>query len=90
MVSARVLAWLDREERSRAWLARRLGVTDMWLHRRLSGRHPWPLDDVARVADVLDVDVAHLLVPIEDDEEPDVDALVEHLGDLGDALEATP
>lgn len=83
-VSAAVLARLEELERSRAWLARRLGVAPMWLHRRLTGKTSWLVEDLDDLARVLELDAVELVrgasvAEPTDDHEP-----------LGDALEAAP
>lgn len=62
-VIARVDALLRGMERSRSWLARRLGENDMWLSRRFSGKTRLDLDDVPRLAAALGVDVCELVGP---------------------------
>lgn len=79
-VSARVSAWLAEQERSQSWLARRLEVTPVWVHRKLTGRSPWLLDDLPGVADVLGVTVAELVATDDADDAP---------SDLGDRIEAS-
>lgn len=68
-VIARIGAILRSQERSRSWLARRLGVNDMWLSRRLSGKTPLALDDVPRLAEALGVEVALLVSDLNPDGE---------------------
>lgn len=63
-VSANIGARLAARERSRAWLARRLEVSGMWLHRRLSGATPWGVDDLEAVARVLGCEPEDLLVDV--------------------------
>ena len=60
-VSERISARLEVLERSKSWLARRLGVNDMWVIRRLSGGTRFHLADVPRFADALGVSVCWLL-----------------------------
>lgn len=61
VVSDRVAALLAAEERSQAWLARKIDRGPMWLNNRLTGRTPWLVDDVEVVADALGVDVLDLV-----------------------------
>lgn len=42
-------------------LARRLGESPMWVQRRVSGTGPISIDDLTRIAAVLDVPAARLL-----------------------------
>lgn len=63
-VSAQIAARLAARSRSRAWLARRLDVSGMWLHRRLTGATPWGVDDVEAVALVLGCEPEDLLVDV--------------------------
>lgn len=60
-VSAAVLARLDELERTQAWLARRLGVGPMWLHRRLKGKTPWLVEDLDELARALDLEAVDFL-----------------------------
>jgi len=60
-VSERISARLEFLERSKSWLARRLGVNDMWVIRRLSGGTRFHLADVPRFADALGVSACWLL-----------------------------
>lgn len=64
VVSAHVTAWLETNERSQAWLARRMDVGTVWLNRRLTGRTSWSVNDLMHVAAALDVDVDKLVVAI--------------------------
>lgn len=61
VVLARVDALLRELERSRSWLARRMGVSEMWVSRRLAGQTTLAFDDVPRLAMALEVEVAALL-----------------------------
>ena len=46
---------------SRAELARRLDVAEMWLSRRLTGRTPITVEDLGRIATALGVPAGSLL-----------------------------
>ena len=67
VVAARVDAVLHELERSRSWLARRIGVSDMWVSRRLTGQTLLGLDDVPRLAKALDVEIGTLVRDLPDD-----------------------
>ena len=61
-LAASIRAELGRQSKSRAELAREMGVTEMWLSRRLTGRQtPITVDDLARIADGLGVTVNDLM-----------------------------
>lgn len=60
-VAAEVRAELGRQERSGTWLASELGVSEVWVSRRLRGITKFTVDDLVRVADVLDVPASDLL-----------------------------
>jgi len=55
IVAANVLKELVRQDRSRSWLARRLGRPAEWLSRRFRGEVEFSVDDVAAIAAVLAV-----------------------------------
>jgi transcriptional regulator with XRE-family HTH domain len=52
---------LKRQERSRSWLARRLGVDVMWVSRRLNGLQPFKVDELEPIATALDMTAIELL-----------------------------
>lgn len=60
-VAANVRAELGRQNMSRAELARRLDVAEMWLSRRLTGRTPITVEDLGRIATALGVPAGSLL-----------------------------
>lgn len=60
-VASRIMARLEALERPKSWLARRLGVSEMWVHRRLAGETRWLLEDVEPIAAVLEVSCRWLL-----------------------------
>ena len=45
----------------RSELARQLGESEMWVSRRINGRVPISVDDLSRIAAVLDLEPAQLL-----------------------------
>lgn len=61
--AAEVRAEMGRQRISAAALARSLGVSDMYLSRRLSGDEPIPFDlsEIERIAVALDVPVSNFL-----------------------------
>lgn len=60
-IAANIRAELGRQNKTRAALAREMGVTEMWLSRRVNAQTPLTVDDLARVAAALDVTLPHLL-----------------------------
>jgi transcriptional regulator with XRE-family HTH domain len=60
-VAEEIRALMGRREISKTELARRLGVSDMWVGRRLRRQLPFDLDDLQRIAAVLGVNVSDLL-----------------------------
>jgi transcriptional regulator with XRE-family HTH domain len=60
-VAEEIRALMGRRDINKTELARRLGVSDMWVGRRLRGKLPIDLDDLQRIAVVLGVDVYDLL-----------------------------
>lgn len=90
-VTARVLAYLAEHERSRAWLARRLPMTEATLSRRLADLQPWTLLELEQLEQAIGIPVDRLVARDVDDDEDEVDddALLAHLADMGDALEAS-
>lgn len=62
-VAAEVRAELGRQQLSATELAARLGVTPMWLSRRLRGLTALTIDDTVRIAEALDVDPCRFLAP---------------------------
>lgn len=52
---------LGRKRISQAELARKLGVSGTWVSYRLAGKQPIDLDDLQRMADVLEVTAMSLL-----------------------------
>lgn len=65
LLTEQVLRRLEVDERSQSWLARRLDVAPSWVTRRMSGETAWTLEDVDRLAVVLDVPAVDLLQPLE-------------------------
>lgn len=60
-VSAEVRAEMGRQQKSRREVADAMGVSHMYLSRRLNGRTPFDLTDLDRIAAALGVPVARLL-----------------------------
>lgn len=69
-VSARVERWRADEDRSQAWLARRIGMHPATLGRKLAGDSGWTVDEVEQLAEVLDLTAAQLVAPIDVDDAP--------------------
>lgn len=59
-VAEEIRVLLARRQMSRSELSRRLGVSAMWVSDRLRGQTPIGLDDVERIAEVLEVSPAEL------------------------------
>lgn len=60
-VASAVRVELARRNMSAAELARRAGVRQSYISRRMTGESPFNIDDLARIADVLGVQMADLL-----------------------------
>lgn len=60
-IAANIRAELGRQNKTRAALAREMGVTEMWLSRRVNAQTPFTVDDLATIAAALDVTLADLL-----------------------------
>lgn len=60
-VATEIKVALARRDMSRSELARRLGVSAMWVSDRLRGQTPIGLDDLERIAGVLEVKPVELL-----------------------------
>jgi hypothetical protein len=60
-VAGEVRAAMARKRRSANWLATELGVSDMYVSRRLSGHIPFDVADLERIAVLLDVSVGSLI-----------------------------
>lgn len=60
-VIGEILAQMGRQRMNKAELSRRLGVTEVWVGRRLNGVIPLHIDDLDRIAGVLDVPVGQLM-----------------------------
>lgn len=60
-VAEEVRALLGRQKISGSELARRLGFTQRYMSRRLTGETPFDIDDLEKVAKMLNVEVADLL-----------------------------
>ncbi len=59
--AANIRAELGRQNKTRAALAREMGVTEMWLSRRVNAQTPLTVDDLTRIANALDVATTDLL-----------------------------
>ena len=74
-VAQRVTTFLAEHERSRAWLARQLPMTEATLSRRLAGQQPWTLLELEQLERVLGIPVDRLVArDVDDDEDPFDDA----------------
>lgn len=60
-VAAEVRAELGRQGHDRAWLAAQLGVSEMWVSRRLRNLTEFSVNDLAKVAKTLGVPTAVLM-----------------------------
>lgn len=56
-VADEVRAWLARRHITANRAAQKLGWSQPYISKRLNGYHPFDLDDLAQVADLLDVEV---------------------------------
>lgn len=56
-----IKALMGRRDLNKTEIAKRLGVSDMWVGRRLRGDIPIGLDELQRIATVLDTDPMELL-----------------------------
>jgi transcriptional regulator with XRE-family HTH domain len=61
LVAEEIRALLARRRISGRELARRMGASYSWVNFRLTGAQPIDLNDLQRIADVLDVEVLDLL-----------------------------
>ena len=59
-VTTEILAHMGRRRINQSELGRRLGESHVWVHRRLSGRVPLDVSALARIAQVLGVEVTVL------------------------------
>lgn len=62
-VAGEVRAELGRRHQSQRALASALGWTEVRLGRRLNGQVAWSVDDIERIASVLDIPRSQLLDP---------------------------
>jgi DNA-binding Xre family transcriptional regulator len=60
-VAEEIRSWMGRRRLSGAALARALGVSPAWVSYRLTGTQPIDLNDLQRIAAVLNVEAADLL-----------------------------
>ena len=60
-VATEIRVLLLRRNMNQAQLAERMGVNEVWVSRRLRGAQQLDLNDLQRIADVLDVAIADLL-----------------------------
>jgi len=60
-VAAEVRAEMGRQGRDGQWLAAKLGVSDMWVSRRLRCITEFSADDLVKVAEALAIEPAKLL-----------------------------
>lgn len=64
-VTDEISAWMGRRRLSSAQVAVLLGVSGPWMWRRMRGETSWSLDDIERIAAVLNVPASRLLPPVE-------------------------
>jgi transcriptional regulator with XRE-family HTH domain len=64
--AAAVRAEAARQRISGVALAKRLGVSQAWMSRRLGGRQPFDIGELARVAEALDVPLSRLVPDAQD------------------------
>lgn len=60
-VAAQLRAEMARQEMPAVRLAGVLGVSDNWVIRRMRGRNPINMDDLERIATVLNVPISYFL-----------------------------
>jgi len=60
-VAAEIRAWMGRNEKTQAEMARLLGENEMWVYRRIRGKQQMTLADLQRIATALGVSVLDLL-----------------------------
>lgn len=65
-VAAEIRAELARQRITHAALAEQLGVSRVYVTRRLNGETPLSVGDVARIADLLGVALAQLTAPVDE------------------------
>lgn len=63
IVAGEVRAWLARRQRSARSVAQELGWTEIYLNRRIRGVVPFDVNDLARLAKLLDVPVTAFFEP---------------------------
>lgn len=63
-VAYRVQVELTRQKKSQRWLARALDEKPNWMNRRMRAEVPFTVTEIARVADVLDVEVTVFFPPV--------------------------
>src|SRR5690606_22411610 len=61
LVASEIRAWLGRRQITGRQLAAKLGASQTWTATRLRGEQAITVDDLARIADALDVEVTDLL-----------------------------
>lgn len=61
LVATEIKVEMARQDLRQSQLARKMGVTEQWLSVRLRGRQPIDLNDLARIAHALGVEVHRLL-----------------------------
>ena len=63
-VAREVSAAIARAERSCAWVAKRTGIPNTTLGRKMRGHAPFNVEELAKIADVLGVRLGSLAPPI--------------------------
>lgn len=66
-ITTEIQSRLDAEQRSRAWLAERLGISKSAISRKMRGDTDFTLHEFLAVARILSVDAGDLIAAITDD-----------------------
>ena len=66
-ITTEIQSRLDAEQRSRSWLADRLGISKSAISRKMSGATDFTVDEFLAVASALNVDAGNLIAAITDD-----------------------
>ena len=69
-VAAEVRAWMGRRGMNQRAVCRELGVTPMWLSRRLSAQIVIDVEDLAALAKALRCEVSDLLPRLDSNQQP--------------------
>lgn len=60
-VAEKVRAEVRRKGLTQCYLAQQLGTSQPFISRRLSGRVPFDVDDLAKIAELLDIPITELI-----------------------------